>query len=143
MSRPTYETEKDREKEQEVVKAIWKARGWKAYSTPTLSCVDLVITLPDGSVRCFGEVRTRNIEYGKYEDVMFSAKKMKTIIELSKLTHLPTYLILNLIDGIFIMNCPDSMNAINVKRSGSTRRNDPMDIEENCHLPWGQFKKLQ
>lgn len=142
MVRPVYETEQDRENERFVMDEIRRTRGWMSHATPTLSCVDLIVISGDLIVG-FVEIRTRNIKFGTYEDVIFSAKKMESIIKLSSITHLPTYLMLNLTDGIFVWPCPKSMHNIIVRQGGSTRRNDPLDIEQVCHFPWKNFRKLE
>jgi hypothetical protein len=142
MVRPVYETEQDRANERFVMDEIKRTRGWLSYATPTLSCVDLIVTSGDRIVG-FVEIRTRNMNFGTYDDVIFSAKKMESIIELSAITHLPTYLMLNLTDGIFVWGCPKSMSNIVIRKGGSTRRNDPLDIEQVCHLPWSNFRRLE
>jgi hypothetical protein len=112
MNRPLYETQQDRDNEQALARIIEK------HFDCTLTKMPMKLSL----------------------DYMLSLYKVKMANELTQATGLPCFLVVQWSDKAGIVKLPPE--DMYVAMGGSTRRNDPQDIEPMVYFDVARFKEM-
>jgi hypothetical protein len=141
-NRPIYETPSDRSNECVVVEAIKQARGYDSIIMPPLAGVDLFCFDANLFPRGWIEIKSRKISFGTYENLTVSLAKIRRLLVLQDTTKIPSFLIANLSDGIFIHGIPNSIDQIQTTVGGRTDRGDAADIETMAIFDWHNFRGL-
>tara|TARA_R110002167_G_scaffold11880_2_gene51389 strand:- start:1501 stop:1944 length:444 start_codon:yes stop_codon:yes gene_type:complete len=127
MSRPIYETAKDRANEAAVAARLSKAWGCKLVKCAELYMVDWVIE-KKGKVTHLIEIRCRKNSSTKYPTLICSMQKIIKGINASEITGLPFVFVPSFTDKLMWIKPTRDMEH-NITMAGSDRRNDPADME--------------
>lgn len=139
MNRPLYETQADRDNEAAMAGILQRRFDCQLTKMPIKYSLDYMATR-NGSAVAFIEVRQRKNQMAKYPTYMLSMYKMIRAVELTDMTGLPCFLAIQWSDAAGICKLPpDNMD---IRMGGSTRRNDPQDIEPVVHFGIDQFKAI-
>jgi len=79
----------------------------------------------------------------KYDTYMLSLYKAMQARALTMTTGLPCFLAVQWSDKAGIAELPPSHNDMHVQMGGTTRRDDPQDIEPMVHFSIANFKELE
>lgn len=142
MVRPVYEKEEDRSRELEVSRQVSEKWRAKCLMMPKFSAADMLIFDHNNNPRCWAEIKSRNIPFGKYEHMHVAVSKILRLQQLVQLTKLRAIIIGNLTDGIYWHHCPETEAEIVKDNGGRTDRNDPKDLEPMACFYWHNFKRL-
>lgn len=94
MAREMYETEEHLEKERQVIAVVESKWKCEAVKLPISYALDYAL-MRNGRIAAFAEIRCRNKRYDSY---MLSLKKVLACLDLSRVTALPSMLIVSLPD---------------------------------------------
>lgn len=141
MTRPLYETQQDRDNEQAMAR-IMEAR-WKCtlHKMPIKYTLDFAAQ-KDGRVIGFVEMRQRRIPMHKYSTYMIALHKVLKAQELSKATGLPCVLAIRWTDKIGVVGIGGADLQYEIEINGTTRRNDPQDIEPMALINITDFQEI-
>ena len=137
--RPLYETQADRDNEAAMADILERRFDCSLTKMPIKYSLDFMATR-DGSAVAFIEVRHRKTQMMQYPTYMLSMFKVLRAAELHQMTGLPCFLAVQWSDAAGMCSLPPE--AMDVRMGGSTRRNDPQDIEPMVHFPIGEFKVI-
>lgn len=139
MNRPLYETQQDRDNEQALARIIEKHFDCTLTKMPMKLSLDYMATR-DGKAVAFMEMRRRKNHMHAYGTYMLSLYKVKMASELTQATGLPCFLVVQWSDKAGIVKLPPE--DMYVAMGGSTRRNDPQDIEPMVYFDVARFKEM-
>ena len=141
MTRPIYEEETDRIKEQEVADLIarkWARKVDKVVQMPKLFPCDMAL-VKDQKVVAFVEVKSRSFSRHKYDDLMFEVKKSATLFSIATITDKPMFIVCDMTDCVLFTQLQAGYPCI---ISGRGDRDDSEDIQPQFLIPLSQFQML-
>ena len=141
MTRPTYETAEDRNNERRLAAKIERHYGCILQKMPMKLSLDFM-AIRDGKAVAFIEARQRKIAMNTYPTYMLSLYKAMQARALTMTTGLPCFLAVQWTDKAGIAKLPPSHEDMHVEMGGTTRRDDPQDIEPMVHFDIAKFKEL-
>ena len=100
------------------------------------------MAIRDGKAVAFIEARQRKIAMNKYPTYMLSLYKATQARLLTMTTGLPCFLAVQWTDKAGMAELPPSFEDMHVEIGGTTRRDDPQDIEPMVHFDIAKFKEL-
>ena len=100
------------------------------------------MAIRDGKAVAFIEARQRKIAMNTYPTYMLSLYKATQARALPMTTGLPCFLAVQWTDKAGIAKLPPSHEDMHVEMGGTTRRDDPQDIEPMVHFDIANFKEL-
>ena len=139
--RPTYETQTDRNNERRLAAKIEKHYGCILSKMPMKLSLDFM-AIRDGKAVAFIEARQRKIAMNTYPTYMLSLYKAMQARSLTMTTGLPCFLAVQWTDKEGIAKLPQANEDMNIEMGGTTRRDDPQDIEPMVHFDIANFKEL-
>ena len=142
MSRPTYETQTDRNNERRLAAKIEKHYNCMLTKMPMKLSLDFM-AMRDGKAVAFIEARQRKIAMNTYPTYMLSLYKAMQARSLTMTTGLPCFLAVQWSDKAGIAQLPPAHENMHVEMGGTTRRDDPQDIEPMVHFDIANFKELK
>jgi hypothetical protein len=141
MTRPIYETQTDRNNERRLAAKIEKHYGCILQKMPMKLSLDFM-AIRDGKAVAFIEARQRKIAMNTYPTYMLSLYKAMQARSLTMTTGLPCFLAVQWTDKAGIAKLPPAHEEMHVVMGGTTRRDDPQDIEPMVHFDIANFKEL-
>jgi hypothetical protein len=141
MTRPIYETQTDRNNERRLAAKIEKHYGCILSKMPMKLSLDFM-AIRDGKAVAFIEARQRKIAMNTYPTYMLSLYKAMQARSLTMTTGLPCFLAVQWTDKAGIAKLPPAHENMHVEMGGTTRRDDPQDIEPMVHFDIANFKEL-
>ena len=141
MTRPTYETQTDRNNERRLAAKIEKHYGCILQKMPMKLSLDFM-AIRDGKAVAFIEARQRKIAMNTYQTYMRSLYKATQARSLTMTTGLPCFLAVQWTDKAGIAKLPPANEDMHIVMGGTTRRDDPQDIEPMVHFDIANFKEL-
>ena len=139
--RPTYETQTDRNNERRLAAKIEKHYGCILSKMPMKLSLDFM-AIRDGKAVAFIEARQRKIAMNTYPTYMLSLYKAMQARSLTMTTGLPCFLAVQWTDKAGIAKLPPAHEDMHIVMGGTTRRDDPQDIEPMVHFDIANFKEL-
>jgi len=139
--RPIYETQTDRNNERRLAAKIEKHYNCILLKMPMKLSLDFM-AIRDGKAVAFIEARQRKIAMNTYPTYMLSLYKAMQARSLTMTTGLPCFLAVQWTDKAGIAMLPPSHDDMHVEMGGTTRRDDPQDIEPMVHFDIANFKEL-
>jgi len=139
--RPTYETAEDRNNERRLAAKIERHYGCILQKMPMKLSLDFM-AMRDGKAVAFIEARQRKIAMNTYPTYMLSLYKAMQARALTMTTGLPCFLAVQWTDKAGIARLPPAHEDMHVEMGGTTRRDDPQDIEPMVHFDIANFKEL-
>ena len=128
MTRPIYETQTDRNNERRLAAKIEKHYNCILLKMPMKLSLDFM-AIRDGKAVAFIEARQRKIAMNTYPTYMLSLYKAMQARSLTMTTGLPCFLAVQWTDKAGIAKLPPAHEEMHVEMGGTTRRDDPQDIE--------------
>lgn len=141
MNRPLYETDQDRANENAISAKIEAHYGCILSKMPKKLSLDFM-ALRNGKAVAFVEARQRKIAMNTYPTYMLSLYKATQARLLTMTTGLPCFIAVQWTDKLGIAKLPPSFEDMHVEVGGTTRRDDPQDIEPMVHFDIAKFKEL-
>ena len=141
MTRPIYETQTDRNNERRLAAKIEKHYGCILSKMPMKLSLDFM-AIRDGKAVAFIEARQRKIAMNTYPTYMLSLYKAMQARSLTMTTGLPCFLAVQWTDKAGIAKLPPAHEDMHIVMGGTTRRDDPQDIEPMVHFDIANFKEL-
>lgn len=141
MTRPAYETQTDRNNERRLAAKIEQHYNCILTKMPTKLTLDFM-AMRNGRAVAFIEARQRKTPMHKYDTYMLSLYKATQARLLTMTTGLPCFLAVQWTDKAGIAELPPSFEDMHVEVGGTTRRDDPQDIEPMVHFDIAKFKEL-
>jgi hypothetical protein len=139
--RPIYETQTDRNNERRLAAKIEKHYRCVLQKMPMKLSLDFM-AIRDGKAVAFIEARQRKIAMNTYPTYMLSLYKAMQARSLTMTTGLPCFLAVQWTDKAGIAKLPPAHEEMHVEMGGTTRRDDPQDIEPMVHFDIANFKEL-
>ena len=139
--RPIYETQTDRNNERRLAAKIEKHYGCILSKMPMKLSLDFM-AIRDGKAGAFIEARQRKIAMNTYPTYMLSLYKAMQARSLTMTTGLPCFLAVQWTDKAGIAKLPPAHEDMRIEMGGTTRRDDPQDIEPMVHFDIANFKEL-
>lgn len=145
MSRPIYETETDRQNER-AIKAFLEDRWGCRADKLKISCeIDYSLTKGNKIVGVM-EIKCRNYNYKTLDGwggLILSANKWQAAKRWKETHNIAFFLVLGLIDGIFVLKIKSNevWPSLDLITAGRRDRNDPQDIEPCVLIPMNLFSK--
>ena len=141
MNRPLYETEQDRINESAIRGKIEAHYGCILSKMPMKLSLDFM-ALRNGKAVAFLEMRQRKIAMNTYPTYMLSLYKATQARLLTMTTGLPCFIAVQWTDKLGIAKLPPAFDDMHIEIGGTTRRDDPQDIEPMVHFDIAKFKEL-
>jgi Holliday junction resolvase-like predicted endonuclease len=138
MSRPMYETEADRKKEQDLADAF-KQQGYDFYKLPMQYRLDFAV-FKNGRALAFIEVKHRTCRMHRYTTAMVSLSKVIQARLLTQHTGLPAYLVNVYTDNIARF---DFAGHYELREGGRYDRGDSQDADICAYFPVGDATVLR
>lgn len=148
MSRPLYETNADRGREDACAFRVSVALGCKMVKlTGQYSRMDRLATWPKGFHRhAFVEIKCRKAQYGQYPSLMLSAAKWRDGVDMAEATGGEFVIVASYLDGDWIYTYHPNHVAqqrVWLEHGGRTRNTrDALDIEPVMHISSELFLPL-
>ena len=140
MSRPLYETQADRDNEQDIAGIVEARFNCTLHKMPMKYTLDFAAVRNDAVV-AFIEARQRKIPSTQYSEYMISMNKLTAAHMLTQTTGLPCRLVIRWSDNVTKMiQVPPKDYDIRI--GGSTRRNDWQDIEPLAYFKIADMKDI-
>lgn len=137
MSRPTYETDRDRARARRLIERTAEEWGLgKPFEMPAFAPYDFALSpILGNKVIGFAEVKSREYHSGAFETYFVGLDKWSSLVQLAEATSLPTILLLGFSDGArFIdLSLPES-RLVSFETGGRFDRNDPADATVVAHM---------
>ena len=141
MSRPIYETQADRDNEQNIAGIVEARFNCTLHKMPMKYTLDFA-AVRDNSVVAFVEARQRKIPSTQYDEYMISMNKLTAAQVLTQTTGLPCRLVIRWSDNVTKMiQLPPRYYEIRI--GGSTRRGDWQDIEPLAYFKIADMKDIK
>jgi len=141
MNRPLYETEQDRVNENAIRGKIEAHYGCILSKMPMKLSLDFM-ALRNGKAVAFLEMRQRKTPMNRYPTYMLSLYKATQARLLTMTTGLPCFIAVQWTDKLGIAKLPPAFDDMHIEVGGTTRRDDPQDIEPMVHFDIAKFKEL-
>ena len=141
MTRPIYETQTDRNNERRLAAKIEEHYGCILSKMPMKLSLDFM-AIREGKAVAFIEARQRKIAMNTYPTYMLSLYKAMQARSLTMTTGLPCFLAVQWTDKAGIAKLPPAHEDMHIQMGGTTRRDDPQDIEPMVHFDIANFKEL-
>ena len=141
MTRPLYETEQDRINESAIRGKIEAHYGCILSKMPMKLSLDFM-AMRNGKAVAFLEMRQRKIAMNTYPTYMLSLYKATQARLLTMTTGLPCFIAVQWTDKLGIAKLPPAFDDMHIEIGGTTRRDDPQDIEPMVHFDIAKFKEL-
>lgn len=141
MNRPLYETEQDRINESAIRGKIEAHYGCILSKMPMKLSLDFM-AMRNGKAVAFLEMRQRKIAMNTYPTYMLSLYKATQARLLTMTTGLPCFIAVQWTDKLGIAKLPPAFDDMHIEIGGTTRRDDPQDIEPMVHFDIAKFKEL-
>lgn len=141
MSRPTYETQSDSDRERLVVESMAIAWGLNPIKLPKFYKQDWALAKLDKTVRAIVEVKCRTHERGRFDTLILSLDKWQALAMLSERTSTKGLLGVRYSDGIYWI-VAQHQPEWKITIGGRTDRADPDDVEPVIHIPSSQLRPL-
>jgi len=142
MTRPFYETAEDRKNERKLAHLIEVNYKCILRKMPIKLSLDFM-EMRDGRAVAFVEARQRKTAMHRYPTYMLSLYKAMQARSLTMTTGLPCFLAVQWSDKAGIAQLPPAHENMHVEMGGTTRRDDPQDIEPMVHFDIANFKELK
>lgn len=144
MSRPTYETDRDRARARRLVEKTAEEWGLgQPFEMPAFSPYDFAL-LPvlGSSVLGFAEVKSREYHSEAFPTYFVGLDKWTSLLTLAEATRLPTILLLGFNDGARFLDvsAPGVPTLATFATGGRFDRADPADATVVAHLPREAFR---
>ena len=143
MSRPMYEGDADRSNELSAITRMADAFSVEFAKLPISYRMDYAV-IKGGQISGFVEVKSRNMTWGQYPNVILSMSKVEKACSYFDLLKLPSLLLVATTDGlIHYTHMHDVPSNSKLEFSGRTvNTRDSADIEPCYHIPNERFSKL-
>lgn len=141
--RPIYETDADREHENEVLRAILNlTANFFFVKAPELSCYDFEIYVTDTKkLYALGEIKVRNNSSQKYPDYMISRAKLLNCLAEADSLGVHVSLFVRFTDGLFCTKVKPDLPYPS-RLAGRYDRQDSRDMEMCVFIPIAEFEFL-
>lgn len=148
MTRPLYESAKDRSNEQACVEEFSNRFGFSYAKLPYYKHIDyLLYNAKTKRARAWVEVKVRSHSYGRFPTLLISSLKWSEGLKLSQTTGIPFWILIRWDDGLYgyTARMEDvSSGRVWLEYGGRTvLTRDEGDIEPVIHIPIGCFKKVE
>jgi hypothetical protein len=146
MTRPLYETDRDRAKELELIKEIELKRKVRFLKLPITFKVDGLITYKQRPF-AWAEIKNRNLTMGDYPTVILSLKKLKAGLFLQQHLQgekgqLELLFFVGALDGLYYTKLKH-YDQYEVQIGGRYKdKRDEYDVERVVHIPIVDFQKV-
>ena len=137
--RPLYETQQDRDNEQNMARIIEGQFDCSLTKMPIKLSLDYMATR-DGTAVAFIEARQRKTPMQQYSTYMISLYKVMMASTLTQATGLPCFLAVQWSDMAGICKLPS--DDMSIRTGGTTRRGDAQDIEPMAYFDVANFKVI-
>lgn len=137
--RPIYESQFDRNNEQDVADILSKTWEAEIKKLPMSYNVDWIM-LRNGEIKAFAELKVRKNYKDKYPTLLLSFNKWRHGIDMGKTVGVPFIIIVKWNEGIFWHTAGKSSVTFGV--GGRRDRGDPYDIEPVVYIPTSAFTKV-
>jgi len=143
MSRPIYETEKDRQAEMEIAHEFVRAKwNCEVLKNPIQYRVDFALLRPPLLVFAWAEIKTRGHAKGHFPTFLLSLEKVIRAKELARETGKPAFLIVKWTDHVGWMDFQEiRADEWPIEIGGRSDRGDPQDLEPCVMIPIRFFKR--
>jgi hypothetical protein len=139
MSRPIYESDKDRKNESELAERVSELWGVEAKANPRQYPIDYTFLNEQGKVEGFAEIKVRTHKCGTFSTYILSAMKLANAKMLMTATGKDVILIVKWSCGsigfLDLSTPPDS-----IEWGGRNDRNDSQDQEPVVHWNLNHFQ---
>lgn len=141
--RPIYETDADREHENEVLRAVLSlTANFFFVKAPELSCYDFEIYVTDTKkLYALGEIKVRNNSSQKYPDYMISRAKLLNCLDEADSLGVHVSLFVRFTDGLFCTKVKPDLPYPS-RLAGRYDRQDSRDTEMCVFIPIAEFEFL-
>lgn len=136
MSRPLYETPGDRDRERQVVDAVFGPYGLRAEKMPRAYELDFAV-LRGLQVMGMAEVKVRS---RAYDTLMLSWHKALALREAAR-AGLIAWIVVALPEGIYTQRV-GADDPIDLRWGGRTDRQDWQDMEPVAHFPMARMQRV-
>lgn len=136
--RPMYETQADRDLEQEVAVTVAVHYGCIPERTPRAYQVDWLLMRK--GLHCFLEIKRRSVKHNAFSTLILSAHKWDYGRSMAERFGVGFLLAVEYTDGIWCWDTKDIKP--NVQMGGRADRGDDRDVEPVVHLPISLFVKI-
>lgn len=139
MSRPMYETEQNRNAEQEIIRRLVKA--WRCDADPIKLPIKLhldYLMTRDGLPAALVEIKDRTCNREHYPTAIVSLHKLLEGRTLAVNLAVPFLLVYRWTNALGFVRI-DDLTKYKVKVSGTEKRGDPQDIEPQAYIPVEDF----
>lgn len=138
MSRPRYESNKDRKSEAEVAAYLKKAMNLDCVKMPLSYRVDFIVYRL-GKLFGFIELKTRSVNRQRYKTAIISLSKWHYGCRLSECLDVPFWIAFRWSNDLGFYRATCLAMNITVQQGGRTDRGDKDDIEPVVHIPVKEF----
>lgn len=143
MSRPTYETDRDRARARRLVEKTAEEWGLgQPFEMPPFAAYDFALLPVLGSrVSGFAEVKAREYHSQAFETYFVGLDKWTSLVQLADATGLPVILLLGFTDGArFIDLSRPEARLATFETGGRSDRGDPADATVVAHIRRDLFR---
>ena len=141
--RPTYETNYNRSKEDEVSDRLRRLWEMEIEKLKPYFPADVAVISNDSTVVAFCEIKCRTNDMTAYPTYMVSVHKLYELASLASFTEIPSLLVVEWSDCLGYWKVPETLKGIETGIGGTKKRGDPQDIEPVAYIPIGDFKVLE
>ena len=132
--RPTYETEEDLAREQEMREHTLKAWGGTSFKVPKKYNVDDYMIDIEGKIWALVEYKNCNLAIKTFPKPIFiSAHKIMMCQAYARQAGVPFYIVYRFFDGMYFVDATSEKFDIDI--DGRENRNDKQDKEPVCIIP--------
>lgn len=139
--RPLYESEADRENEEQVAKTLATKYECDFFKLPIAYKADYAF-LRDDKVVGLVEVRCRNVPFAQYSTIMLSVHKRMDCLALADALGVPVIFAVRYQDGLYTINLNEIPDFASVGGRNQKTMRDPQDIEIVFHYKTDRLKKI-
>jgi hypothetical protein len=133
--RPTYETEADRSREEQVAEYLESRWGLARRKLPIKDRFDYAFLDKSRHIDRYVEIKCRSHNIGKYPTIMLSSSKVLTAKAVSFFLGIPCYLVVRFGDGTIHSVIMSAGGHLPPEIGGRFDRGDPQDVEPVVHYP--------
>lgn len=140
MTMKFYETKEDRERERGVANRVGLAWAVDMVAMPEHTWYDFC-AIKDGVIKAYVEIKTRKNAHDDFETYMISSSKVQRGMMARQTLGVKFLLVVQWEDKLRWLDVAESHFFLKV--GGTTKRNDPRDVEVMAHFEISQFKDLK